>query len=161
MSQIADIVCQANLGDPADPLTQAAKNELAGLAQSYALQLLDRLSATVLENQLGQRYVSYGALFEAWAGITDYTNLCVFFEWDQFIKGREDRPVKLVITPSQSLDRNYADPALANDNLTFLQQRAMNIIFPPIANVQVKEGDIFKFVFTHKQIGALCSGHWL
>ena len=132
-------------GESDDPQTLAAKNELVGLAQSYGLQLLDRLSATVLENQLGQRYVSYGALVESYIGITDCTNLCIFFEWDQFVKGREDRPVKLVITPSQSLDRNYADPALANDNLTFMQQRFLNILYPPIANVQVKEGDIFKF----------------
>jgi hypothetical protein len=34
---------------------------------------------------------------------------------------------------------------LANDNLTFIQQRFMNILYPPIANIQVKEGDIFKF----------------
>jgi hypothetical protein len=153
-----EIACLAltSQGDPADPLTLVAKNELAALSQSYGLQLLDRLSATVLENQLGQRHVSYGALFETFIGLTKYTNFCIFFEWDQFVKGHEDRPVKLVISPGQSLDRDYTDEALANDNLTFLQQRLINIIFPPIANVQVKEGDIFKFRFYSQTNWRVC-----
>lgn len=135
----------ATQGSADDPETLAAQNELIALTQSYGLQFLDRLSATVIENQLGQRYVSYGALFESFIGLTDYTNLCVFFEWDQFVKGHEDRAVKLVITPSQSLERDYKNPELANDNVTFIQQRFLNILYPPIANIEVKEGDIFKF----------------
>ncbi len=143
LAQIADLACCILADENPDSLV--AQNELVGLSQSYGLQFLERLSATVLENQLGQRYVSYGALFETFIGVTDYTNFCIFFEWDQFLKGHEDRPVRLVLTPSQSIDRDYADEAQANDNLTFLQQRTINILFPPIANIQVKEGDIFKF----------------
>ncbi len=141
--EIANLICCVQIDD--NPESLVAQNELRALGESYAIQFLERLSATVIQNQLGQRYVSYGALFESFLGLTDYTNLCIFFEWDQFIKGNEDRPVRLLITPSQSLDRDYANPNLANDNLTFLQQRTLNILFPPIANVQVKEGDIFKF----------------
>lgn len=146
LEQIACLILTSQqIGD--DPQILVAKNELAALVQNYALQFINRLSATVLQNHLGQRYVSYGALFELFMGLTNYTNFCVFFEWDQFIKGHEDRPVRLALTPSQSLDRDYSDPALANDNLTFLQQRTINILYPPIVNIQVKSGDIFKFRF--------------
>ncbi len=137
LAQFVDLACCANIDD--NPESLAAKNELAALGQSYGLQFLQRLSGTVLENQLGQRYVSYGALFETFIALTNYTNFCIFFEWDQFIKGHEDRAVRLAITPSQSLEIDYTNEALANDNLTFLQQRTMNILFPPIANLQVKK----------------------
>ncbi|GEM_PF-3402409 len=130
-----------------DPLILQAKNDLAALGQSYALQFLDRLSSTVIQNSLGQRQVSYGFLGEAFVALTNYTNLCVFFEWDQFVKGHEDRAVRLAITPSESLERDYTNPALAQDNLTFLQQRLINILFPPIANLTVKQGDIIKARF--------------
>lgn len=141
----ADLVCQATLGSTSDPLTLSAQNALIALGQSYAVQFVDRLSATVLENSLGQKQVSYGFLAETFLGVTNCTNLCLFFEWDQFIKGNEDRPVKLVITPSESLGRDYTDPAQAQDNLTFLEQRADNILWPLITNVKVKQGDVFKF----------------
>lgn len=156
LAQIAELVCCVGANDNPDSLV--AKNELAALGQSYGLQFLERLSATVIENQLGQRYVSYGTLFESWAGITDYTNLCIFFEWDQFVKGREDRPVRLVLTPSQSLDRDYANEDLANDNLTFLQQRTMNLLFPLLQMFKLKKVIFSSSVFIRKQIGALCNG---
>lgn len=144
IGQLAELQCIAELNDPTNPLILQAKNDLSALAQNYALNFLERLSSTVIENELGQRQASYGFLAETFLAITHSTNICLFFEWDQFIKGYEDRPVKLVITPSQSLDRDYENPALAQDNLTFLQQRTLNILFPPIANLQVKQGDIIK-----------------
>ena len=116
----------------------------------------------MLENSLGQLQTSYGFLAETFLRITNNTNLCIFLEWDQFLKGYEDRPVKLVITPSQSLSideggsRDYNDPELAQDNLTFLEQRASNILFPPIANVSVKKGDIFKARIYTQSTWELC-----
>lgn len=147
LEEILVLQCIAETGGPTDPLTLDAKNKLAVLAQSYAIQFLDRLSATVLQNSLGQQQVSYGFLTEAFVELTDCTHLCLYFEWDQFLQGQEERPVRLVISPGQSLERDYEDPTLAQDNLTFLQQRFINILFPPIANLKVHRGDIIKARF--------------
>ncbi len=149
LEEILVLQCMAE-GSPTDPLTLDAKNKLAALSQSYALQFLDRLSATVIQNSLGQEQVSYGFLAEAFIELTENSHLCLFFEWYQFLQGRQDRPVRLFISPGQSLDRDYNTPGLAQDNLTFLQQRFINILFPPIAQVKVQRGDVINARFYTK-----------
>ena len=149
-TEIAALICQATGTDPADPRIKEAQFLLGSLRQSYAVLFLDRLAANLAENSLGQRQVSYGLLLEYQRRITDFTAFHLFFEWDQFVQGAEKRMVKLALSPGDALDRNYDDafldsnPTIAQDDLTFFQQQAINILYPPFIPLKVKQGDIIK-----------------
>lgn len=164
---------QEAIVDP-DPVTQAQLfNEINTRLSAFFLDALDRLSATVLQAPLGNgKHFGLGVVFR------NQTRLSLFlpFDWADNIywKSRLSAEVLFAQTetrtfikkndPEQFAQRDFNDPAQANSNLYFLQQKFIDRLIPVGVKTRIKPSFILRstsrFCYQGERFGFTFGSDW-
>ncbi|MFA6066755.1 MAG: hypothetical protein WC707_06260 [Candidatus Babeliaceae bacterium] len=113
------------------------------LATNFFVGALDRLTANLLDRPLGQEHTSLGPVVYYYRQLTEYMALQANIGFDYFIPRPETR-FFLVNKNSAEFARDYNDPNTAQDNLNFLTEQMVNLLYPAVCNVRVHPGMVGK-----------------
>lgn len=133
------------LGLCSDQDDMTSKNEAIEMGKDFAIGALDRLTSNLCDRSLGN-----GGHFGIAPAVDLTWHMC---SWARFYTKAaieylcpktEDRFYIISKTDSE-FDRDYTDPELANANLAFLNQQAINMLYPYVISTKVQPGLLVKY----------------
>jgi len=106
---------------------------------NFGIEVLDRLAANLAKTSLGQKHVSLGLDCNIHHYLNDYLFFSLEGYADYFMSNKEKRMLLKTINPSD-FDRDYTSEQDADANLAFLNQRFIDMLYPPAMYVHVRPG---------------------
>lgn len=127
------------LATSADAGNECCKNLLFAYLSDFGTAVLDQLTANIAKSSLGQQAFSIGAQAVINHDINSYMG-CSFCAYGDFFLGKKTNRLLLEkINPADFSDatRHYDNEPLAAENLAFLNNRLIQIMYPPVRSVSV------------------------
>lgn len=127
----------------ADPdHSQNAQKQLTLIFYNFGIGALDRLTATFANKQLGAQNFCINPAFMLEQYIGNRYTLLVRGGVGFYTPHHTTRPLLPIKTCAEFLDRDYANsnPVIAQNNLDFLNQQTIEMLYPPIYHITSIQG---------------------
>lgn len=121
-------------------------NKVKMNVEEFLLQVIDRLSAMLLEQKLGNGgHIGIAAYMRSDIQVTDCLRFSGYSALEYILPAAEQRFYIKKKNQSEFIDRDYTDPDLAEANLIFFNNQLINTLFPTMYETTIFPGFVFKF----------------
>lgn len=135
-------------------ITESKKNEAIKMAQRFLLGSIDRVSGCLLNQSMGNGthlgiglYSRFFIPFNQWSDCF-FIDHCSFYSYlmiEYLFPGKEKRFFVRKIEPREFQQRNFDDPTVARDNLTFIEREIVDRFYPLAFDTLVQPGPIIRW----------------